>query len=314
LTLPSGADLLASLTLAGHVMNFWAPSSPSMKLRAGSGAGIDDLRKHYESMFSRFGAAPAYVPVKDGQLGPIAGEWLGSGDRSRVILYFHGGGYIAGSPQSHRPLIARLVEQSGVAAFSVKYRLAPEFYFPAALRDGIDAYRGLLQKGVPGAAIVLAGDEAGGGLAFAVALQARNGGLAMPGGIAAMSPLADLSLSGQSMLSNRKNDQSLDWEFLFACARHTLRKSNPCDVYASPVFASFKDLPPVMVHAGASEVLRDDASRLGDRVAEADLNVSVEIYDGMGHLFQADPRQPEARASLGRLAHFIRNRVAAVAA
>jgi monoterpene epsilon-lactone hydrolase len=291
-------------------MNFWAPSSPSMKLRAGSGAGIEDLRKHYESMFSRFGAAPAYVPVKDGQLGPIGGEWLGSGDRSRAILYFHGGGYIAGTPQSHRPLIARLVEQSGVPAFNLRYRLAPDFYFPAALRDGVEAYRALLQKGMPGSAIVLAGDEAGGGLAFAVALAVRNADLPMPGGIAAMSPLADLSLSGQSMLSNRKHDPLLDWEFLFACARHTLRKSNPCEPYASPVFASFKDLPPMMVHSGANEVLRDDASRLGDRAAEAGLNVSVEIYDGMGHLFQADPRLPEARASLGRLAQFIKSRAA----
>jgi acetyl esterase/lipase len=284
-----------------------------MKLRVGNGAGIEDLRKHYDTLFSRFGAAPASVAVRDGQLGPISGEWLGH-ESARTILYFHGGGFIAGSPESHRPLVAKLVEASGISAFSVKYRLAPECFFPAAVRDGIDAYRGLLAKGIPGASIVLAGDEAGGGLAFAVALAVRNAGLALPGGIVALSPWADLSLSGWSMLGNRKTDTMLDWEFLFACARHALRKSNPCDVYASPVFASFKDFPPVMVHAGSAEVLRDDASRLGDRAAEAELNVSVEIYDGMGHLFQADPKLPEAKASLGRLAQFIRAKSAALAA
>jgi acetyl esterase/lipase len=265
-------------------------------------------------MFQRFGAAPASVAVREGQLGPISGEWLGGGDNSRKLLYFHGGGYIAGSPESHRPLVARLVELTGVGAFSVKYRLAPECFFPSAVRDGLDAYRALLATGVAGSSIILAGDEAGGGLAFAVALALRNAGLELPGGIAALSPWADMSLSGCSMLGNRKSDTVLDWEFLFACARHTLRKSNPCDVYASPVFASFKDFPPVMVHAGAAEILRDDASRLGDRAAEADINVSVEIYDGMGHLFQADPKLPEAKASLGRLAQFIRAKTAALAA
>jgi acetyl esterase/lipase len=265
-------------------------------------------------MFSRFGTAPTGVAVESGQLGPIAGEWLGKCDNSRLLLYFHGGGFIAGSPQSHRPLIARLVEQSGVPAFSVKYRLAPECLFPAAVRDGIDAYRALLAKGVASHSIVLAGDEAGGGLAFAVALAARNAGLPMPGAIAALSPWADLSLSGWSMLTNRKSDTMLDWEFLFACARHSMRKANPGDIYASPLFAGFKNFPPLMVHAGAREVLRDDASRLGDRAAEANLNVSVEIYDGMGHLFQADPKLPEAKASLGRLAQFIRAKAAALAA
>jgi acetyl esterase/lipase len=265
-------------------------------------------------MFPRFGAAPDSVAVKEGQLGPISGEWLGGGETGRVLLYFHGGGFIAGSPQSHRPLAARLVEQSGVPAFSVKYRLAPECFFPAAVRDGIDAYRALTARGVPAHNIVLAGDEAGGGLAFAVTLAIRNAGLALPGGVAALSPWADLSLSGWSMLTNRKNDPVLDWEFLFACARQTLRKSNPADIYASPVFAGFKDFPPVMVHAGANEVLRDDASRLGDRAAEAGLRVSVEIYDGMGHLFQADHRLAEAKASLGRLAQFIKAKTAALAA
>lgn len=294
-------------------MHFWGQNNQP-KSRPVSGPGIEDLRKHYDTLSSRFGAVPANVPVKEGQLGPIAGEWLGGGESSRTLLYFHGGGFVAGSPESHRALVARLVEASGVSAFSVKYRLAPECFFPAAVRDGIDAYRGLLAKGIAASSIVLAGDEAGGGLAFAVALAVRNAGLPLPGGIAALSPWADLSLSGWSMLNNRKTDLLLGWEFLFACARHTLRKSNPADVYASPVFGSFKDFPPVMVHAGANEVLRDDASRLGDRAAEAGINVSVEIYDGMGHLFQADTKLPEAKASLGRLAQFIRAKTAALAA
>lgn len=292
-------------------MAFW----PQNLTQSKGPPGIEEVRARYGSLFSRFGPPPEAMDFTPGQLGPIHGEWVGAlGGPGRTLLYFHGGGFVAGSPETHRPLVGRLVESSGVGAFSVKYRLAPECIFPAAVRDGIDAYRALLGKGVSGSSIVLAGDEAGGGLALAVALAVRNAGLEMPGGVVALSPWADLSLSGLSMLTNRKSDTQLDWEMLFLAARHYLRKSNPCDTYASPAYAGFHDFPPLMVHAGAHELLRDDASKLGDRCAEAQVPVSVEIYDGMGHLFQADLARNEAKVSLSRLAQFIRAKSSALAA
>ncbi|HKY17337.1 MAG TPA: alpha/beta hydrolase [Rhizomicrobium sp.] len=288
-------------------MAFWPQQSQGKLL------SVEDLRARYAASFARFGA-PAAIACTSAKLGAIAGEWVGVHQTARTILYFHGGGFVAGSPESHRPLIAKLVEASGVAAFSVKYRLAPECFFPAAVRDGIDAYRALLAKGVAGSSVILAGDEAGGGLAFAVGLAVRNAGLEMPGGVVALSPWADLSLSGLSLLSNRKADTVLEWESLFLSARHYLRKSNPGDAYASPAFASLAGFPPVMVHAGAHEILRDDASKLGDRAADAAVPVSVEIYDGMGHLFQVESGRNEAKVSLSRLAQFIRARSAVLAA
>jgi acetyl esterase/lipase len=271
---------------------------------------LDGLRAHFAALFARFGEPPPGLEFSSSQLGPVGGEW-GRHARAapgRVILYFHGGGYIAGSPQSHRALIGRLAEAGEASAFAVRYRLAPECVYPAAVRDGIDAYRGLLDLGGSPSGVVLAGDGSGGGLAFAVALAIRNANLPMPAGIIAMSPWADLSLSGWSLLQNQKNDAALNWEILFQCARHYLRKSNPADTYASPAFANLKEFPPIMVHAGALEVLRDDASKLGDRAADAATAVSVEIYDGMGHLFQADSKANEARVSLARLGHFIRTK------
>ena len=290
-------------------MALW-PQNPNVK----NPAGIEEIRAQYGALFARFGTAPAAMNFTPGKLGAIPGEWVGASDPGRTILYFHGGGFVAGSPQSHRPLVGKLVEASGIGAFSVKYRLAPECFFPAPVRDGIDAFRALLAKGVAATSIILAGDEAGGGLVFAVALAIRNAGLDMPGGLVALSPWADLSLSGLSMLNNRKSDPALNWETLFLCARHYLRKSNPCDAYASPAYASITGFPPVMVHAGAGEILRDDASKLGDRAAEANVAVSVEIYDGMGHLFQTDASRNEAKVSLSRLAQFIRVRSSALAA
>ena len=211
-------------------------------------------------------------------------------------------------PESHRSLVARLCLAAQAIAFVPAYRLAPEFAFPAGVRDGIDAYRHLLQRGIAPTSIVMAGDASGGGLAFSVLLAIRNAGLPMPAGCVAMSPWADLSLSGWSMLQNARNDAALSWELLFVSARHYLKKTSPTDTYASPVFASFHDFPPIMVHAGSLELLRDDASRIGERAAESGVPVSVEIYDGMQHVFQASAYVPEARVSLNRLGQFIRQR------
>lgn len=284
-------------------MAFWQTPAPSKP------TDLASVRARYEASFVRFGAA-ADIAVVPGSAGPVAGEWHKAGDDSRALLYFHGGGFVAGSPESHRGLVAKLVEASGVSAFVPRYRLAPENPFPAPVRDGLDAYRGLIAKGIPAGSILLAGDEAGGGLAFAVALAARNAGLDKPAGVAALSPWADLALAGMSMMTNRGSDAALCWDQLFLCARAYLKKANPCDPYASPAYAGLKDFAPVMVHAGATEILRDDASKLGDRAAEAGISVSVEIYDGMGHLFQTDAKLNEAKVSLGRLGQFIRSRTA----
>ena len=276
----------------------------------GAAAGIDELRQHYDHLTARFGAVPADATFEPAQLGPVKGEWVRveGAARHRLVLYLHGGGHIAGSPVGHRPLVARLCQAGGANAFSLAYRLAPEFAFPAGLRDAIDAYRHLVSRGVPASTIILAGDGSGGGLAFSCALAIRNAGLPMPAGIVAMSPWADLTLSGWSMLQNARNDAALNWELLFLCARHYLKKASPADPYASPVYAALHDFPPVMVHAGSLEILRDDASRLGDLAAAANVPVSVEIYDGMQHVFQASPYVPEARISLARMGQFIKSR------
>ncbi|MEJ0028490.1 MAG: alpha/beta hydrolase [Rhizomicrobium sp.] len=271
---------------------------------------IAELRRQYTYISDHFGAPPREAVFEPAQVGPLKGEWVRMPNSSpdRLILYFHGGGYIAGSPETHRALIARLAQAGEATAFALAYRLAPEFAFPAAVRDGIDAYRHLIAKNVSPSQVILAGDGSGGGLAFAVLHAARNANLPMPAGCVAMSPWADLSLSGWSVLQNAKSDNVLNWELLFVSARHYLKKTNPSDPYASPAFANFKDFPPVMVHSGSLEMLRDDASRIGDRAADAGVPVSVEIYDGMQHLFQASRHVPEAKVSLQRLGQFIRSR------
>lgn len=271
---------------------------------------LTDVRRHCLNRIS-FGRIPSGCEFEPGAVGAVPGEWtkLSGMSAGRLILYFHGGCFIAGSPQTHRPLIASLAKVAEARVFAPDYRLAPDFPFPAAVRDGLDVYRQVVTGSGRPDSIVLAGDGAGGGLALSVLLAIRNAGLPMPAALVAMSPWADLSLSGWSMLKNQRADRILSWSELFVCARHYLGAAAPSDVYASPVFASFKDFPPMMIHAGARELLRDDASRISTQANAAGVSASVEVYDGQGHLFQANPHDGPARASLQRLGQFIRSKV-----
>lgn len=293
-----------NLELPESVSRLVKPRMPNDK------STLEDIRRYYAEMTRRFVPAPEDTMVERAQLGQIKGEWVhfGGAQPQRVILYLHGGGYIAGSPEGHRPLVARLCKASGAAGLSLDYRLGPEFPFPAALRDAVDAYRILIGKDFPARSIVLAGDGSGGGLAFATLLAIRNGGFPMPAACMAMSPWADLTLTGWSILENARKDALINWELLFLSARHYVQKGNPADMYASPIFGNFRDLPPIMVHAGSQEILRDDASKLGELADSADIPVSVEIYDGMQHLFQAYGESSAAEVSLSRMGQFVRAR------
>ena len=271
---------------------------------------IEDVRSRYDAIFSGFGQVDADAVVEPVQLGGVRGEWVTIADTTpqRVIIYLHGGGFVAGSPASHRPLVAKLCRAGNAAAFSVAYRLAPEFPFPAGLRDAVDAYRYLIGKGVPARSIILAGDGAGGGLAFSMLMAIRNGGMPIPSGVAGFSPWADLTLSGWSMMQNADGDALLSWDLLFVSARHYLKGGSAADPYASAVFGNFRDFPPVMVHAGSREILRDDASRLGEAAAAANIPVSVEVYEDMQHLFQVLWAGQDGRVSINRMGQFIRAR------
>ncbi len=275
-----------------------------------AGGALADIRRHYDEIAGRYGAVPGDIVVERAVLGQIKGEWVRVAETKpeRLIVYLHGGGFVAGSPEAHRALLARLCKSSAAAGLALQYRLGPEYPFPAGLRDVVDAYRHLIAKGFSPKSIVFAGEGAGGGLALSGLLAIRNAGLPMPAACVAMSPWADLTLSGWSVLNNASSDDVLSWELLFASARHYLQRANAWDPFASPLYGSFRDFPPLMVHAGSKEILRDDASRIGDMATAANVSISVEIYDAMPHVFQAHSALAEAKVSLNRLGQFIRAR------
>ncbi len=250
------------------------------------------------------------VEVTPVSLGSVKGEWVvpSTIESHRVILYFHGGGYCFGSTQARRPLVARIAAAAGARALSIDYRLAPEHPFPAALDDAISAYRWLLGKGTSPQGIVLVGDSAGGGLALSACMALRDGGAPLPAAVVCLSPWTDLSMSGWSILRQAQADPTVTYRTLAVCARHYLKNTNPTNPFASPLFGDFHNLPPLLVHVGSKEILLDDATRISDKADAAGINASVEVFDGMPHVFQAHASLPETKGSISRIGSFIASR------
>jgi len=272
------------------------------------------LRIREAKLAARIAKLPRDVEVRRLTAGPIRGEWIepAGAQYHRVILYLHGGGYVMGSPDTHRSLVARIAAASSARALLLNYRLAPEHPFPAPLEDTLAAYRWLLMEGLDPAGIVFAGDQAGGGLALAAAIALRDNRAPLPGAIVALSPWTDLALSGPTILRNAANDHTMSIEMLVYFAQSYLQGTLPTNPLVSPLYGRLRGLPSMLIHAGANEILRDDATRLADRALQVGVDVSVEVYAGQTHAFQLFDMLPEAGASVARIGQFVKSRTCSV--
>ena len=213
----------------------------------------------------------------------------GRADRRKVLLYFHGGAYLAGSPRSHRHLAAALSRESGVRVLLPDYRLAPEHRFPAALDDAFDAYAHLLNAGYQPDEIALGGDSAGGGLALALTLKLEEESLPRPACVVAFSPWTDLTGTSVSLRRNAKRDAMLLAHRLSEASEHLLGSHDRADPLVSPVFGNWSDPPPTLILASKHEILHDDAINVAERLRAAGGNVRLEIWNRVPHawpLFQ----------------------------
>lgn len=250
---------------------------------------------------------------------PVPGEWLmpGAEPSSQAILYVHGGAFVAFSPLTHRRLTTALVRASGVPAFVVSYRLAPEHPFPAALDDVLTAYDALLDRGIPPSGIVLAGDSAGGGLVLSagLALKARAARDCAPAAIVAYSPWTDLLATGDSIRSNAASDDMLVGEH----ARESAASYAPTDdaardPLASPLYGDLRGFPPALLFASESEILRDDAVRFAERARAAGAPVELILEPGMPHVWPIFfDVVPEAKRTIGQSAAYIRSKLRSAA-
>ncbi len=223
-----------------------------------------------------------------------------------AILSLHGGGYVCGSPRSHRSLVSRLARAAGMAALSLDYRLAPEHPYPAALEDAWLAYWWLLGQGIAPERIAVAGDSAGGGLTAALLLALRDAGAPLPAAAVLFSPWLDLALKGVTIQANAECD-FLNLQILRRTAGMYLGSTDPRTPHASPLYADLAGLPPLLVQAGTAEMLFDDARRFAQRAATAGVAVEFEPWENMIHVWQfLAPIEASARLAIRSAGRFIR--------
>lgn len=224
-----------------------------------------------------------------------------------TMLYLHGGGYIACSPETHRPLAASLTRRLRGSAYVPSYRLAPEFPFPAALDDARAAYRHLVEVcDIAPNRIVLAGDSAGGGLALALIHALRDDGYALPACVVAFSPWTDLAATGVSLDENSERCSMFAGNTIRQASQFYLGAADPRDPYVSPLYGDFTGFPPMLLHASHDEVLRDDTIRVAERATAAGVDVEFRLWQGVPHVWQFLPAVlPEAAQSLADTTAFV---------
>ena len=235
-------------------------------------------------------------------------QWPTATNASPVVLYLHGGGFIACSPETHRILVASIVSRIEGTAYVPQYRLAPEHPYPAALHDAQGAYRHLVETcGIAPTRLVIAGDSAGGGLALALALSLRQVGLPLPAALVTFSPWTDLAATGDSLNENSERCAMFAGETIRRAAQFYVGSSDPTSPLLSPLYGNFAGLPPLLVHASQDEVLRDDAIRVAHRAEAAGVTVTMRLWSRVPHVWQFFAKVlPEARQSLDDTAAFIR--------
>ncbi len=255
---------------------------------------------------------PGDVLVTAVTAGGVPAHWLDvpEADTGRVLLFLHGGGYELGSLRSDGELAARLGRASGMRVLFPEYRLAPEHPFPAAVEDALAAWRWLRTgQGLTARSMAVAGDSAGGGLAVALLVALRDAGEDLPAAAALMSPTVDLTSSGASMTERAGQDPVSTPAMLRQFAADYLAGADPETPLASPLFASLAGLPPLLVLAGTADLLLSDSERLATAAADAAVDVTLQVAEGLPHVYPIMLGTPEAAEATEQIGKFLRIRV-----
>jgi epsilon-lactone hydrolase len=245
--------------------------------------------------------------------GGVPAEWVAApgAAEDRTILYLHGGGYAIGSIDSHRAMAAGLSHASGARVLLIGYRLAPEHPFPAAVEDSIAAYRWLLRQGVEPSRIAIAGDSAGGGLTVATLVALRDAKDRLPAAGVCISPWVDMEASGESMTTKAAEDPMIQRDIIEWFAALYVKKDDRRAPLASPIYADLSGLPPLYVLVGTAETLLDDSIRLAERARKAGVQVTLEPWEGMIHVWPAFASMlDEGREAIDMIGAFVRARTA----
>jgi len=238
-------------------------------------------------------------------------EWVipPNSPTDQVLLYLHGGGFVFGLTPPHLQMGAYLARKMGMRVLMVDYRLAPDYPFPAALDDCVTVYRWLLKQGILAQNIVVAGDSAGGNLTITMLMKLRDSGDSLPAAAACLSPVTDLTT--RDTLRKGFKDPLLPSKSVKFYSQSYVGHNDAHDPLISPVFGNLRGLPPLLVHAGEDEILRDDAVCIASLAKSADVDVRLEIYPRMWHVWQLYLNLPQAVQSLDDIAQFLRSHIGA---
>ena len=241
----------------------------------------------------------------------VPAEWISMGDvrQDRIVLYFHGSGFIMGSVKTHRALTAHISNAAEARILSVDYRLAPEHPFPAAVEDGITAYRWLLKNGFSPDGIAVAGDSAGGALSVATMFALKDSEEKLPAACVCMSPVFDCALTGESMETRAAVDPMLQRDDLAFMFENYLGSADPKTPAASPLYGDLTGLPPMLIQAGNDEVLLDDSRRFAERARQMGVSIELDVWDEMPHVWQmAAGFVPEAQKAVKDIGSFLKSK------
>lgn len=225
--------------------------------------------------------------------------------REGVILYFHGGAYTLGSIDTHLEYLSRLAITTNLNVLAIDYRLAPEDPFPAAVEDARTAYQWLAENGFQPERIAVAGDSAGGGLAISTLLWLRDHQVPLPACVVCISPWLDLTLSGESIRTNASMDPILNPSILSNYANYYAGMNRKDLPHISPLFAELEGLPPILLHSGTDEILLDDTLRFFEKARSSGVQVTMEAWEGLFHVFPMIPFLPESNQSIILISEFI---------
>jgi monoterpene epsilon-lactone hydrolase len=253
---------------------------------------------------------PDDVLVTEVTAGGVPAHWVTApgADLGRVLVFLHGGGFQMGSLRSDGELAARLGRASGMRVLFPEYRLAPEHPFPAAIDDVLAAWRWLAAgQDLSARSMAVAGDSAGGGLTVALLVALRDAAEAMPAAAVLMTPTVDLTYSGASMTERADQDPISTPAMLRQFAADYLAGADPKTPLASPLFASLAGLPPLLVQVGTADLLLSDSERLATAAAQAGVDVTLEIGEGLPHVYQLLLGTPEAAEATGQIGKFLRS-------
>ena len=269
---------------------------------------ILQFREQCEKAAARNSTLPPGLSIRKEIIDGLKAEWLvpEGADTAKVILYMHGGGYVSGSCNDHRTIVARFAHYTGFSNLLYEYRVAPEHPFPAALDDSMTVYRHLLDKGVKPQNILFAGESAGGGLCLATLLALKDQNLPLPVAAVAISPWTDLTCSGNSYKTKNKVSvaQMNSWHVF---SHHYAGSNDPAHHLISPLFGDLKGLPPLFINSGEDDELFDDGERFYQRALEAGVEASFRAGKGMIHCYPLmAPVFREATVAMTEIVDFVK--------